>query len=290
VNKSDLSSQKRIRKFDIIAFGLKLGWMSCLKGDIRKGLKRIILPVNYWRVSIFKHVAEHILGNISDTDSTLKILDIGSPKLLALYLSSQINGDVYTTDLQDPAIFSEWERYFHNTSDKTNLKVEYANAKNLPYPDSFFQVIYSLSVVHMISPAEDGDILALKEMQKKLCQGGMLVLEFPYRQQYRVNFKERNNFEETYAGVPVLSERQYDENALRERILGSIDGELVMKLILYERIPLDSIINRLPYSLSVLVSLFEPYVDCLNIGVAGNSEQRKKGKSVIMVFRVNKAS
>lgn len=154
-------------RIGLILFALIVGFKSLICGDIKIALKRIILPINYWRVSIFQIVSDYII-NFSQNHKKINVLDIGSPKMLSLFLASRIDGLVYATDLQDKAIYTEWERHYHNLTDRNNIYFEYVNAKQTTYPDNFFEIVYSLSVIHMITPAENGDIQALLEIQKKL--------------------------------------------------------------------------------------------------------------------------
>jgi len=278
--------KNRVTYKDLIFDSIKLGICSFYKGDFKIALKRIVLPINYWRVAIFKIVADFILNmNIYENDN-IKILDVGSPKFLSIFLASKINADLYATDLQDESIFTEWKRYYKNSATKKNVIFEYANAKQLKYPDNYFDIIYSLSVIHMITPGNEGDILALKEIQKKIKPGGVLILEVPYRNQYAENYRDKSNFEETYNGKPLFKERQYDDNALGSRIIKNIDGRLIEKVILYEKIHFDSFWNKMPNPITMTLAFIEPWMDMINISIAKNEKQIKKGKSVILTFVV----
>lgn len=270
----------------MIQFSLRIGFNSFIRGHYKISIKRIILPINYWRVSIFKFVANYILNLDLNTKKDIKFLDIGSPKLLSLLLASQINGKIYATDLQDEAIFREWEKHYHNMINGDNIIFEFADAKNLKYPDNYFDIIYSLSVIHMISPAQDGDILALRQIQNKIKPGGLLIIEVPYRKKYNVKYANKDNFEEQYYGVPLFKERQYDEVALEGRIIKKLNGTLLNKTILYEKFPFDCLLNKFPKFMSTILAFIEPWADMVNISVANNEHQVNKGKSVILIFEI----
>lgn len=112
------SMSKKISKLELILFGLKIGFYSLIRGNFKIAFKRILLPINYWRVTIFSIVANYILNLNFNNITDIKILDIGSPKLLSLFLSSQLNCKIFSTDLQDKSLFTEWEKHFHNMPNK----------------------------------------------------------------------------------------------------------------------------------------------------------------------------
>jgi len=178
--------QTKIKRIELYRFGIKIGLVYFFKtARLKVALKRIILPFSYWRGLIFKIVAEHLIAVCDDSKGNLKIIDIGSPKMLSLFLSTQLDATIYATDLQDKAIFSEWDKLYESNSHKGKIIFDYLDARSIDYPDGYFDVIYSLSVIHMITPGKDGDIKALKEIQKKITQGGLLIIEVPYRTEYR---------------------------------------------------------------------------------------------------------
>ncbi len=274
-------------KMSIYLFGLKLGLFSIFKKDFYIGVKRLILPVNYWRVSIFNIVCKFILNEFNNKKN-MKILDIGSPKLLALYLAKKTNCLLYATDLSDPALFKEWNRYYKNITNKSNLIFNYANAKSLPYPDNYFDIVYSLSVIHMITPGSYGDIIAVKEIVKKVKSNGIFIIEVPYRTKYSEIYAHKSNFEEVYTGKPLFQERQYDEEALKDRIEKNIPGILIKKVYLYELLQIDSMWWKLPKLIRDLFSPIEAWLDIFNIKIAIKKEQIKKAKSVILFFKISK--
>lgn len=277
---------KKVTKLGVIGYAFRVGIGSLMSGDVKIALKRIILPVNYWRVTIFQLVANRIMKMSELFGNDFKILDIGSPKLLSLYLGSNLNGTVYATDLCDKAIFSEWRKHYQNNSSKDNVIFEYANARELQYPDQYFNLVYSISVIHMITPAQDGDVLALNEIQKKIRPGGFLIIEIPFRKKYTVNYAEKDNFEEKYEGQPLFKERQYDQESLKTRISSNIKGKMVEKIFIYERLPFDAVWNRLPSFITTLFAFIEPWADYFNINIDTKETHCHKVKSVVMIFEI----
>lgn len=282
-----MNEMKSVSRPGIILYGLYVGKTALLSGKVKIAFKRLILPVNYWRVTIFWLVVNNIMKFIDPEDPSVRILDIGSPKLISLMLGRYISGTIHATDLCDKAIFEEWQQYWKSTSSKGNVVFEYADARNLQYPNKLFDAVISLSVIHMISPADSGDITAIKEIQSKIRPGGYFIMEVPHREQYKVNYVQRNNFEEQYTGESLFSERQYDDKEIDSRIVYNIQGKLLDKIYLYERFPFDAIWSKLPSVLTTLLAFIEPWIDVINISIANNTAQQKKSKSVILIFKVN---
>ena len=281
----NLFKSQNISRLEIIIFGYMIGVRSFFQGDFIIGLKRIIQPVNYWRVTIFKYVADYLLVDLGRRRK-IKILDIGSPKLLSLFLATKLSGEIYSTDLQDRAIFTEWKRHYEKMSNMADVIFEFANAKCLNYREKYFDVVYSLSTIHMITPEKDGDLTALCEIQKKIKHGGLLIVEVPFRNKYMVKYKNSDNFEEKYEGTPLFKERQYDDCALEHRLSNNVSGNLIKKIYLYEKFPFDHIWNKLPKFITTVFAFLEPWADMANICVAENEDQIKKAKSIILFFKI----
>ena len=279
--------ENTVTSLSIVGYGYYLGIYSLLSADFKIAAKRLILPVNYWRVAIFKFVAQKVIAVYKQRDNEFEILDIGSPKLISLYAAHKTNASVYATDLCDETIFTEWKRYWENTTDKSNLKFEYADAKSLKYKDNKFDAAISLSVIHMVSPAQDGDITALREITRTIKPGGLLIIEVPFRIEYAENYRESDNFEDVYKGTPLFSERQYDACALQKRIIDNVDGELVDQVYFYERLPVDEIWGRFPKFITSILAFIEPWMDIANIAVACSEHQKKNSKSVLLTFKIN---
>ncbi len=284
----DVSERNLVMKIEFMFFGWGLGIRSLLKADYKIALKRLMLPVNYWRASIFSHVASFLAQAADISNQSLKILDVGSPKLLSLFLAAKTNCSVYATDLQDQAIYTEWQKHYKNMSTRNNVCFEFADVKSLNYPNEYFDIAYSLSVIHMVTPADTGDIMALKELQKKVKRGGYLIIEVPLRDRFAVNFAHRSNFEERYEGEPLFRERQYDEAALEKRLSANISGDLVHRVVLRERLPFERVWGRLDRTLTTACAFLEPWADLLNITEAVNKHEERSGKSVILCYKIRK--
>ncbi|MCL4248899.1 MAG: hypothetical protein KJ065_12200, partial [Anaerolineae bacterium] len=74
-------------------YGIRVGTSLLLHGKMVLGLKKVIQPVGYWRVPEYRFVLQE--ANFKTGE---RVLDIGSPKLLALYLTKFRGVEVYATD------------------------------------------------------------------------------------------------------------------------------------------------------------------------------------------------
>src|SRR5262245_8904806 len=80
----------------LYVYGVKVGAKLLAHGHLKQSLKYLIIPVGYWRVAEFSLVWDTAAFQKSD-----RILDIGSPKLLALYLARTLGAQVIATDIED---------------------------------------------------------------------------------------------------------------------------------------------------------------------------------------------
>src|SRR5919198_3447505 len=85
-----------MRHPSIYRYSLTLGLKSIRHGRFRQSVRRLIMPVNYWRRVEYDFVIRH--GTFQDNQ---RVLDIGSPKLLSLYLAKFFNVKMYATDIDD---------------------------------------------------------------------------------------------------------------------------------------------------------------------------------------------
>ncbi|MCK5572526.1 MAG: class I SAM-dependent methyltransferase, partial [Bacteroidetes bacterium] len=128
-------------------------------------MKNIIVPANYWRTLEYRIVFEELDASRSD-----RILDIGSPKLLSLYLADRVGAEVFSTDI---------ERYFIQDYDtfrrmRTIPEERYhtveADGRSLQFEDESFTKIFSISVLEHIPGS--GDTECMEEIARTLKTGG----------------------------------------------------------------------------------------------------------------------
>lgn len=243
--------------FNVYLFALSCGLRAIMSGSIGDGLKLLIAPVGYWRFLPNAFVLQEFRNQLNP-----KVLDASSPKLLSLMLASQTENKVYATDLNDAQIFSRWQQFARALGLK-NYEVEYQDARQLKYPDEFFDLVYSISVIEHI-PGQ-GDTEALREFCRVLKKEGRVVIEVPYRRQ-REEIVAHYDSKGAPLETPQFYERHYDAAWLHERLENVQGLSLEKKVILGETLPIDPWIatNRLPRPLRIVLLPLEPLLAALN--------------------------
>src|SRR5215813_13716487 len=142
--------------WDVYRFGLRVGART-LPVAPRDALKRLVLPVEYIRCAEFRYVLEHL-----EVDPDHRVLDIGSPKLLSLFLAARVGARVWATDLVD-YFFPAYDAYACSVLGQRRERylMETQDAQGLTYADGAFDRVFSVSVVEHIPG--DGDAAAVRE-------------------------------------------------------------------------------------------------------------------------------
>jgi SAM-dependent methyltransferase len=204
----------------IYGYGVALGIASLMHGSaVKESLKNIVVPVNYWRTLEFQLVFNEVRPSASD-----RILDIGSPKLLSLYLADRVGADVYSTDIEDYFLrnYEAFASVRRVPSGRFHPMV--ADGRSLPFPDNHFTKIYSISVVEHIPG--DGDAACLAEIGRVLAPGGVCAITVPFAPVHRDEYKGAGEF--YWAGNSrrgdngtegVFFQRRYDEADLHSRLI-----------------------------------------------------------------------
>lgn len=104
-----------------------------------------------------------------------KVLDLGcgNGRLSEIFQGKKI--DYYGVDFSEKLIEIAKKRY-------PQLKFQVADALNLPFPDNFFDKVYSIAVLHHI-PSKELRIQFLRETKRVLKPGGTVILSvwnFPF--------------------------------------------------------------------------------------------------------------
>src|SRR5437899_479519 len=115
----------KLTAFRIYLFALTCGLRLLLKGKLIEAIKLLIAPVGYWRF-----LPNAIVWNEAAILRNPSILDASSPKLVSVFLASNITGGVLATDLDDERIFSRWQMLAQTLGLK-NYSVEYQDARHL---------------------------------------------------------------------------------------------------------------------------------------------------------------
>jgi len=197
-------------------FGFKSGFSLLKKGTL--SLKLLISPVSIVRYFEF----DFAFSNLNLSNRT-KILDVSSPYLFGFFIFdnyectySYINPD--ERDLNNVTSLANKFKF------KGGYSTETLDAINLPFPDSDFDYVVSISVIEHI--AEDGDSKVIREMWRLLKPGGELIITFPVKKKFEIEYRDLNiyNLNSNKNCGGYFFQRIYDENKIKERLLSSINN------------------------------------------------------------------
>ncbi|MCX7595551.1 MAG: methyltransferase domain-containing protein [Fischerella sp.] len=176
------------------------------------------LPMNYVRVMELPLTLEML-----ELDKDLSILDISSPKLLALYLAANKFNKLTISDLTD--YYLEDFRIF-SSEFQISPKLEVFDATSIPHADKTFDRIFSVSVFEHIP--DFGDISAVKEVARVLKPEGIFVLTLPAHKTYFEEWLVKKNFYwpgKTRDDQAIFYQRRYDYKSVIERF-SNVDLEI----------------------------------------------------------------
>ena len=224
-------------------FGLSLGARTLPSAPVA-GLKSLVLPVEYIRCVETRYILQHL-----DVRPGQRVLDIGSPKLLSLFLAVRLRAEVHATDLVDYF----FERYDHYSrialgSERQRYVMRREDARHLTYPSGHFDRVFSISAIEHIP--DEGDSVAIQEIARVLAPGGTACLTVPWSDRgYLEEFKQRGDPDAYWApgaGERVFFQRAYDRETLEGRLLRPSGLSLVDLSFWGERtIPVEhAILNR----------------------------------------------
>lgn len=195
-------------------------------------LIRSLTPIDYVRYREFQFA----LKAINEYATTARrVLDIGSPKLLALTIAMCMPGAaVHSIDILDTEV-SAVSNSARQLGIK-NLVSEVQDARALEYVDNSFDLILSLSAFEHIAPEHDGELSASYHMGRVLVQKGIVVLTVPfsltYFSEYRVGqvYERASNY-----GEPIFFQRFYNYDLLMRNIIHASGLDLVYVGFIEER-------------------------------------------------------
>lgn len=197
-------------------YGTTLGVKLLFRGQLKASLPYLIKPVNYWRRIEYQLVSD--AANFQPGD---RVLDIGSPKLLSLYLAEKVGAEVFSTDIENYFIHK-----LHLTRDVQDiplnrLHILVQDGRMLGFDDNSFDKVYSISVLEHI-PGE-GDTECVKEIKRVLSKNGRCVITVPFAPTSKVEYKNNNFY---WAGSStrdedghVFYQRRYSEQDLFTRLV-----------------------------------------------------------------------
>ena len=205
--------------------GLNVG-LKALPHEPVLGLKRVVLPVSYWRSAEFAYACRQL-----HLPAGARVLDVGSPKDLPAHLAMYRGYSVTATDILDSAIaLSRRLARARGIEGKGPGLVfsETQDGRSLPYQTGSFDAAISISVLEHIP--ETGDTQAIAELVRCVRPGGRVVVTTPFSEKYEEVFVNHSVYERAQEQeAAVFYERHYDEAALQERLL-KVQGARVIHL------------------------------------------------------------
>lgn len=274
--------------FRLYWFGTVLGACALARGHLAIGLKRLLLPVGYWRYPAFAIAHTAIVPS-----RPRRILDVGSPKLLALYLAATLPCRVHSTDLQDPAIRTMWQRYFDalpKAMRRGHCGMEFQDGRCLAYADNAFDAVFSISVLEHIP--DDGDSRAMAEIGRVLRPGGHAVIEVPYDHEARDTYLTADVYERRFTGLPVFYQRHYDQISVRRRLIEPSGLEVERVVVVGERVPFERFWEALPdpakapwLGVACLASLLNHRIVIPNQEAIDRRSGRRRAMSLTLLLR-----
>lgn len=209
-----VDARRAFSDWDLYRFGLSVGARTLAVAPV-EGLKRLVLPEEYIRWAETRYVLRHL--DVRPHDA---VLDIGSPKMLSLFMAARIGADVHATDLLDYFVgqYGTYARQvLGRVSDRYRMAVQ--DARALTYPDRTFDRVFSISTIEHIPG--DGDSAAMREVARVLKPGGIVCLTVPWSDRgYIEEFCQRS--QEFYWAPPdadlAFYQRAYDAQTLDARL------------------------------------------------------------------------
>jgi SAM-dependent methyltransferase len=209
-------------------FGLRMGAANFFRNGLRLGAKKtlgkVLQPINsYTRFPEYYFLGRGIERHFRRfaSESSARVLDVGSPKCFGLYLASHCNVEIHLTDVHGPAVDEArvlWAGIARRAKGKAIFSVQ--DARKLEYPAEHFDAVYSMSVIEHVA-GETGDSESIREMLRVLKPGGLLLVTVPFGEKYveqgRIGFQGAAI--ETGCREQYFFQRVYTEDAARKRII-----------------------------------------------------------------------
>lgn len=276
------------RRLNLYFFGLFQGIVYFIAGRSIKGFARLLCPIHYTR---YKELP--IALRMLEPKSGERILDISSPKILSVYCSYRLNVQVVTTDILASAL--EEAYFFKKKLLLANLEVGKEDARNLSFPDNYFDKIVSVSVFEHIAPASKGEITAVREAARVLKPGGVMVLTLAFAREYYEEFKNGSVYErDAHQHEKIFFQRFYDEEALNNNIILPSGMEVIEKTYIIERIKSFSPGSTLAFYVNsgrMQNMIFGPVQPMLSaIFLKERSSLNKSEKPIIVCLKLRKKS
>lgn len=168
------------------------------------------LPMNYVRL-----IELPLTFELLDIKKNHVILDISSPKLLALYMVAKSHANLCISDIEDYFV-KDFEAY--SEAFKVSPIIQVFDARSIPYNEHTFDRIFSVSVLEHIP--DTGDIDVVREVARVLKPGGVFVFTLPAYSTYLEEWQKQSTAywpTTTREDGFVFFQRRYDYDTIIRR-------------------------------------------------------------------------
>jgi SAM-dependent methyltransferase len=210
------TASPRLDEARLWAYGMQVGLHLLAARRLKRALRYLVMPVPYWRSLEFRLVWNEAGFGPSD-----RVLDIGSPKLLSLFLAETVQAEVFATDIED-YFLNEYSylRAVRKIPAQT-LHLEVEDGRKLSFPDNTFTKVYSISVIEHIP--DGGDSECLREIGRVLRPGGRCFITVPFWPTSKDIYWNPNFYwagsSTKRADGKVFFQRRYSEDDLKTRLI-----------------------------------------------------------------------
>jgi SAM-dependent methyltransferase len=248
-------------------YALQIGAKELVHGDYKHAIRHLLVPVPYWRLVEFRLVRDS--GDFKGSD---RILDIGSPKLLSIYLAKTLGAEVYATDIDDYFMgeYNLLQTLEGIPPDRFHVQVE--DGRRLSFADGYFSKVFAVSVLEHIP--DDGDAECAREIGRVLAPGGRCLLTVPFSPASRTIYKDANQIywakpngdESADKHQAIFFQRRYSESDLYDRLIHPSGLRLRQLQFVGERVLSHSskeVFEYVPFYAMVMTGLAHPLLSRL---------------------------
>jgi 2-polyprenyl-3-methyl-5-hydroxy-6-metoxy-1,4-benzoquinol methylase len=263
---------------EIFRFGLWCGARNLLVNGFRLGRARtigkLLQPINsYTRFPEYSEFIQQFRrGFVQSEASGFMVFDLGSPKLLGMFLAYRFPIHVVLSDISRQNL-DQFRIMWHAIASRAE-----GNASFLQMDGRFpslkskaFDFIYAMSVLEHVS-GDHQDVHALEKLLGRLKPSGSLVISIPYGTRYM----EQQMIGVKEGGIALADEeahffqRVYDHGELKTRFLDPMDISVAVTTVksLHRRnhiftVGYHNLRNRLGQAGKAVLGAFYPLVSAL---------------------------
>jgi len=169
-----------------------------------------------------------VLRVLGDLPLGAKVLDLGSPKDLAIFLARRLGYQVTSTDILRSEVDISRRSAEAQSAEGTGpgrVRAEIQDGRALTFADATFDAAFSVSVLEHIP--ENGDSEAVRELVRVIRPGGQVVLTVPYALSHHDVYVNTSVYErKQVSSEPLFFERHYDALTLMSRLCSQSGAEV----------------------------------------------------------------